>query len=93
MVVQLFQNPVSLPSPLAASAHSLSVVSWNILLPNSVDGWWTYKMYCPPLEADQRHVASWDHRKGLIKDRLALMGMYRNGVLFLERKCGRTTFA
>lgn len=25
--------------------QSLSVLSYNILLPNSVDGWWTYKMY------------------------------------------------
>ena len=34
-------------------ANTLSVLSYNLLLPNSVDGWWTFKNYCPntPMEA------------------------------------------
>jgi len=46
--------PPELYSPGASAHHStlanprqLSVLSHNILLPSSVDGWWTYKNYCP----------------------------------------------
>lgn len=44
-------GPAPFPPVISPEAHSssLSVLSWNILLPNSQDGWWTYKMYHPPL--------------------------------------------
>ena len=32
----------------ALPAHGISVLTYNVLLPNSVDGWWTYKMYNDP---------------------------------------------
>ena len=75
--MQHLTSPVALPSmpPLSGSASHLSVVTYNVLLPNSVDGWWNYKMYCPPLGDDRLHIASWDYRRNLLKERLALLGM------------------
>ena len=71
MVIQHLIGPTSL-SPSSIGAHSLSVLSYNVLLPNSQDGWWTYKMYNPPLSNEEREsIASWDYRRDLIKERLA----------------------
>ena len=53
--------------------QSLSVLSYNILLPNSVDGWWTYKMYMPPLPKELQYVSSWEYRKDLLKKRIQLI--------------------
>ena len=49
------------------------VLSYNILLPNSVDGWWNYKMYHPPLSPDMFHVSTWESRRELLKERIALI--------------------
>jgi endonuclease/exonuclease/phosphatase family metal-dependent hydrolase len=43
------------------------VLSYNVLLPNSVDGWWTYKMYAPGTIADPSE-ASWPRRSALLRD-------------------------
>ena len=69
----------------AAPADCLSVLSYNVLLPNSVDGWWNYKMYLPPLGPDRIHISLWDYRKDLLRDRIATVGMFEdcslNGLL------------
>ena len=63
-----FVSPVSLPT----STSSLSVLSYNVLLPNSQDGWWNYKMYNNH-SADLNVISSWDYRKRLLKDRIQLI--------------------
>jgi hypothetical protein len=50
----------------------LSVLSYNVLLPNSVDGWWNYKMYLPPLT--DRSMAEWPYRRNLLQERIQLIG-------------------
>ncbi|CAB9517202.1 5'-phosphodiesterase 12 [Seminavis robusta] len=62
--VQHLISPASLP----ANDKGLSVVSYNVLLPNSSDGWWNYKMYNPPLE--QQDLSNWDYRRQLLQERL-----------------------
>lgn len=52
----------------------LSVLSYNVLLPNSVDGWWNYKMYLPPLT--DRSMAEWAYRRKLLQERIKQIGMY-----------------
>jgi len=71
LVVKHLTSPVALPTLNPPSAHALSVVTYSILLPNSVDGWWNYKMYYPPLEDDD--MGSWNYRKNLLKDRLSVL--------------------
>ena len=75
VAIQYLVSPASIPtlqSPILD--NSISVVSWNILLPNSNDGWWTYKMYYPPLSTDDEKVrASWKYRQELIKQRIERM--------------------
>jgi mRNA deadenylase 3'-5' endonuclease subunit Ccr4 len=71
VLVEHLISPASLPKPL--SPLNLSVLSYNVLLPNSVDGWWTYKMYMPPLPQDMLFQASWDYRRGLLKERIQLV--------------------
>jgi endonuclease/exonuclease/phosphatase family metal-dependent hydrolase len=56
---------------MAPPAACLSVLSYNILLPNSMDGWWNYKMYSPPLPESKQHVSSWNFRKDLLRERIA----------------------
>lgn len=66
-MVQILKGPCALPTT------TLSVMSYNILLPNSQDGWWTYKMYSPPV-VNNPQVASWEYRRGLIQERIKLVG-------------------
>lgn len=40
VAVQHLIGAQSFPAPI--SPESLSVFNYNVLLPNSVDGWWTY---------------------------------------------------
>ncbi|KAI2514089.1 hypothetical protein MHU86_473 [Fragilaria crotonensis] len=69
MVIAHLVAPATLPN----LPDSLSVLSYNVLLPNSVDAWWTYKMYSPPLSEENRHVAAWSHRRDLLKNRIGLV--------------------
>lgn len=90
MVVQHLIGPACFPviPAIPAGSESLSVISYNVLLPNSVDGWWNYKMYLPPLSEEQKHWSTWEYRRDLLRNRLALVGMfcavYRCFYLMLE---------
>lgn len=68
-MVQVLKGPTCFPA-----GYALSVLSYNVLLPNSQDGWWTYKMYSPPLDEQHKDVASWEYRRDLIKDRISAVG-------------------
>jgi hypothetical protein len=64
-------------APATLPVADLSIFSYNVLLPNSIDGWWTYKMYLPPLQQQQgneKSIADWEHRKTLIQDRISMVG-------------------
>lgn len=49
--------------------NQFSILSWNILLPNSQDNWWNHKMYSSWVPMDKRE---WSHRQNLIRERLLL---------------------
>eukprot|EP00510_Aplanochytrium_minuta_P000369 CAMPEP_0184005474 /NCGR_PEP_ID=MMETSP0954-20121128/85_1 /TAXON_ID=627963 /ORGANISM="Aplanochytrium sp, Strain PBS07" /LENGTH=446 /DNA_ID=CAMNT_0026283771 /DNA_START=1 /DNA_END=1341 /DNA_ORIENTATION=+ len=55
------------PSP---PVDTISIVSYNVLLPNSSDGWWTYKMYDPRRKLSSK-VCSWQERKQLLASQIA----------------------
>ena len=44
-----------------------SLLTWNILLPNSRDNWWCHKQYSSNVDMEKRQ---WKHRQRLIKERL-----------------------
>jgi mRNA deadenylase 3'-5' endonuclease subunit Ccr4 len=76
VLVRHLISPASLPQPATLALppqEHLSVLSYNVLLPNSVDGWWTYKMYQPPLPDELQYQSSWDYRRDLLKDRIQLV--------------------
>lgn len=50
-----------------SDTSSFSILSWNILLPNSQDNWWCHKMYSPWVPDSAR---LWGHRQSLIRKRL-----------------------
>merc|ERR1719498_1509586 len=58
----------------ALSTQGISVLTYNVLLPNSVDGWWTYKMYNDPKHLEDGEgpfsVSSWDYRRDLLKEKI-----------------------
>lgn len=53
--------------------HRHVVQSYNVLLPNSQDGWWNYKMYHPPLDPSHQECSSWEYRKSLLRERIGLI--------------------
>jgi len=60
------------PATFPSIPDQLSVLSYNVLLPNSQDGWWNYKMY-QPSESDIHHISSWEYRSQLLHDRIKLI--------------------
>ena len=50
-----------------AASGGFSVISYNVLLPNSGDGWWVFKYYDASTPDAQR---AWAHRQGLLKAQL-----------------------
>jgi mRNA deadenylase 3'-5' endonuclease subunit Ccr4 len=57
--------------------NTFSILSYNILLPNSIDGWWTFKNYCPITTSNKNNDASrattttsWQARKILLKNKI-----------------------
>lgn len=70
VTVEHLISPAALPKPIH-SVPSLSILSYNVLLPNSVDGWWNFKMYNPPLVDEKDwHISSWDYRRDLLKEKI-----------------------
>lgn len=60
------KKPLILSSSSSAITTGISILSYNILLPNSMDGWWVYKCY------SQRHkiemtLSSWECRRALLE--------------------------
>ena len=53
-------NIIPFGEPLSSSQEELSVVSYNILLPNNTEGWWIPKCYPPDTPLEHRQ---WRHRK------------------------------
>ena len=53
--------------PKDIKLHHFSVLTWNILLPNSQDNWWNHKMYASWIPMNKRE---WSHRQRLIQERL-----------------------
>eukprot|EP01134_Creolimax_fragrantissima_P007445 CFRG7445T1 len=54
------------PEPLPRLQKAVSVLTYNVLLPNSKDGWWMYKMY-PPGSLTNNAQASWEERSKLLQ--------------------------
>ena len=79
VLVKHLISPATLPQPSIITPPSsviveqLSVLSYNVLLPNSEDGWWTYKMYSPPLPKELQYQSSWEYRQDLLKKRIQLI--------------------
>lgn len=73
-VIQNLVGPALLPTSF--ELPSLSVLSYNVLLPNSVDGWWNYKMYNPPLSPQNQYMSTWEYRQRLLKERIAAIGTF-----------------
>lgn len=44
--------------------EGFSIASWNVLLPNSIDGWWIYKYYRKHTPDEHRE---WPHRRDLMR--------------------------
>ena len=51
----------------ALGQAGFSLLSLNVMLPNSFDGWWLYKMY-PPSVMEEAHP--WRARRALLKEQL-----------------------
>jgi len=49
------------------NTKGLTILTWNVLLPNSVDGWWLYKYYGPGVPDA---ATAWEARQALMKERL-----------------------
>ena len=61
-------TPVAVPLHEVAAEHGgLSLISYNVLLPNSVDGWWVFKYYDG---ATPDAARTWAHRQSLLSQRL-----------------------
>ena len=63
-----------------------SLVSYNVLLPNSVDGWWCYKYYSHGTPLD---VTEWRHRVELLRNQIALAG---NPEVLCFQECSPESF-
>jgi mRNA deadenylase 3'-5' endonuclease subunit Ccr4 len=70
VVTKHLLSPAALPTTVP---EHLSVLSYNVLLPNSSDGWWNYKMYDPTQSNDIDSISTWDYRRDLIKRRIELI--------------------
>mmetsp|Transcript_33344 Transcript_33344/g.42828 ORF Transcript_33344/g.42828 Transcript_33344/m.42828 type:complete len:536 (-) Transcript_33344:175-1782(-) len=69
--VSVFDHPAeALPADQALpdmEGDGFSVMSYNVLLPNSQDGWWIYKNYQKHVPAEHRR---WPHRGSLLEQQL-----------------------
>ena len=60
-------QPAYTPLPSSTAAGSVSVLSFNVLIPNSSDGWWVYKYYGN--DTPIVHT-TWAARQALLSERL-----------------------
>ena len=63
-----------LPRSSGAGANirnSISIFSHNVLLPNSVDGWWVYKMYSARHKLPSSSACSWKSRSQVLAQQIA----------------------
>lgn len=65
--VQVLPAREPLSSFLVDDEKHFSLLSWNILLPNSQDNWWCHKQYARGVDMYKRQ---WSHRQDLIKKRI-----------------------
>ena len=49
----------------------VSILSHNVLLPNSVDGWWVYKMYSARHKLSSTSACSWAARSQVLAEQIA----------------------
>mmetsp|Transcript_26854 Transcript_26854/g.38543 ORF Transcript_26854/g.38543 Transcript_26854/m.38543 type:complete len:467 (+) Transcript_26854:267-1667(+) len=56
---------------LPRGSQGFTISTYNVLLPNSVDGWWIYKYYQKHVPMDQR---TWEHRSELTKKNILGFG-------------------
>jgi endonuclease/exonuclease/phosphatase family metal-dependent hydrolase len=68
MSIPILEPGASLDAALSSPAHGLSVLSYNVLLPNGAgNGWWVDKYY--ECSVPQEHRA-WPHRRALLRREL-----------------------
>eukprot|EP00962_Isochrysis_galbana_P024178 scaffold7391_cov95-Isochrysis_galbana.AAC.2 len=81
--------PVNLPAGSALARpcpRSVSILSWNVLLPNSRDGWWLYKYYPPGVPAA---ATRWEARRELLEQTI---GASQADIVCLQ-ECSALSFA
>ena len=57
--------------PSLEVSTGFSIMTYNVLIPNSVDGWWCYKYYGPNVPAE---ATGWPHRQSLLRERIVGSG-------------------
>ncbi|KAJ1486950.1 hypothetical protein T484DRAFT_2281021 [Baffinella frigidus] len=69
MAATVLPDGLALSRQILASdpSSSLSLSTYNVLMPNSVDGWWIYKYYQPEVPEEER---AWPKRQALLKSKL-----------------------
>ena len=72
------------PNKINAKPEDISLMSYNILLPNSEQGWWVYKYYHPDIPNEDR---TWEARKRLLKRQISL-----EIDLFTFQECSLNTY-
>ena len=85
------ENPLPPPCIVRAGAplppSSLSIVSYNVMMPNEHDGWWMYKMYKPRLDRTPSAHSAWPMRQALLRARIASASA---DVVCIQEACGAT---
>lgn len=57
------------PDQLNVKPSDISLMSYNILLPNSLHGWWVYKYYHPSTPSE---LTTWAYRRSLLQQQLSV---------------------
>ncbi len=72
------------PAELNRNPEDISLMSYNILLPNSEQGWWVYKYYHPDTPLEER---LWASRKALLQRQISV-----SIDLFTFQECASATY-
>ncbi|EKX43009.1 hypothetical protein GUITHDRAFT_52218, partial [Guillardia theta CCMP2712] len=62
---------------------TFSISTYNVLMPNSEDGWWVYKYYQSHVP---RELREWEARQGRMKDLLLHHG--GSDIVCIQEACG-----